>query len=80
MEDLVGVEHVHLRELALFEEVVDGGPQGALASRQVEGCGSNIGLAEGAALNGVRFELEQPFDLVSRHREIVIEPSKIEGI
>jgi hypothetical protein len=77
VEDLIGVEQVHLRELALFEEVVDGCALCAGAARELECGGGRPGLAKTAALDGVRIELEQGLYLFSGHSGIVNEPLKL---
>jgi hypothetical protein len=68
VEDFVGVEQVHLRECAGFEEVVDGGALGTGSAGKIDGSGGGKGSAEVTALDGVGSQIEQGFYLVSSHR------------
>lgn len=61
VEDFIGVEQVHFRELILFQEVVDGRALRAEAAGQMEGGRGGPGLAKAAALDGVGIELELGF-------------------
>ena len=69
VEGLVGVQDVHFGEGAGLEEIVDGGGGGADAAGKVEGCGSGVGAAEGAAFEGVGLEVEEGLDLLCGHKK-----------
>jgi len=77
VEDFVGIEQVHFRELIVFEEIVDRSALGAEAAGQMEGGRRGPGLAEAAAFDGVGIELEQGLYLFSGHSEIVNDPLKL---
>jgi hypothetical protein len=46
VEDLVGIEDVHLGESSRFEEVADCGPDGANSARQTRCFGGGVSAAE----------------------------------
>jgi hypothetical protein len=77
VEDFIGIEQVHFRELIVFEEIVDRSAWGAEAAGQMEGGRRCPGLAEAAAFDGVGIELEQGLYLFSGHSEIVNQPLKL---
>jgi len=67
VEDLVGLEDVHLGEGSGFQEIVDGGAGGALAAREIDGAGGGIGAAEVATFDGMGLEIEEGLDFVGGH-------------
>lgn len=71
VEHFVGVENVQLRELSLFEQVVDRGALGPHAAGEIEVCSGGVGTPERSAFNRVGIEVEQVLYLVGRHMRIV---------
>ena len=68
VEDFVRGKHMHFGVGSRFEKVVDGRAHGAVAARHSYAVGGDEGLAVEAALDRVRFELQQEFDLIGGHR------------
>ena len=67
VEDLVGVEDVHLGEGSRLEQVVDGRALRSRAARQVDVPARGVGAAERAALNADAVRVEQRLDFAGRH-------------
>lgn len=67
VEDLVGIQLVHLREGAGSEQVVDRRAVGPPATGQFDSAWCNVCLAEVPALDRMRFQVEPCLDFVCVH-------------
>ena len=65
VEDLVRVEHVHLGEGSLLQQVVDGRALRPRAARQLDRSGRCVGAAKVAALDRMRLQLQQSLQISS---------------
>ena len=58
---------MHLREGARLKQVVDRGALGAHSAGQIDVSGRGVGAAEGAAFDGVGFEMQECLDFGGGH-------------